>query len=124
MKQKGWSSHCWNLTGILVNVHSGGARCEGGSVITSLLKAVSDILTLDALDAAPKSTSDDSSSQNGDDDMVTEGEEEGKAHTIDIGQVGVYFVHLEDKAHLHRPSLNYVIKKKKSALLSSQWYYS
>lgn len=107
MKQKGWSSHCWNLTGILVNVHSGGARCEGGSVITSLLKAVSDILTLDALDAAPKSTSDDSSSQNGDDDMVTEGEEEGKAHTIDIGQVGVSFVHLEDKAHLHRPKMHY-----------------
>lgn len=90
-----------------MNVHSGGARCEGGSVITSLLKAVSDILTLDALDAAPKSTSDDSSSQNGDDDMVTEGEEEGKAHTIDIGQVGVSFVHLEDKAHLHRPKMHY-----------------
>lgn len=73
-------------TGILVNVRCGSGRCEGGSVIPSLLKAVADVLTLDALDAAPKSASDDSSSQNGDDDMVTEGEEEGKAHTVNIGQ--------------------------------------
>lgn len=74
-------------TGILVNVHSGSSRCEGGSVITTLLRAVADVLTLDALDAAPKSTSDEDA-QNGDDDddMVTEEEGEGKAHTVDIGQ--------------------------------------
>lgn len=95
-----------------MNVRCGSGRCEGGSVISSLLKAVADVLTLDALDAAPKSASDDSSSQNGDDDMVTEGEEEGKAHTVNIGQVCVSFVHLEDMAHHYGSCLKYLINKK------------
>lgn len=103
-----------------MNVRCGSGRCEGGSVITSLLKAVADVLTLDALDAAPKSASDDSSSQNGDDDMVTEGEEEGKAHTVNIGQVCVSFVHLEDMAHHYGSCLKYLINKKRSPTHSSE----
>ncbi|XP_078338377.1 HEAT repeat-containing protein 3-like [Crassostrea virginica] len=71
-------------TGIMVNIHSG-CGSLGGNVITSLLKSVSDVLMLDAMDAAPKLVGEDCSSQNGDNAMVTEGEREGKSHTVDVG---------------------------------------
>lgn len=72
--------------GIMVNIHSG-CGSLGGNVITSLLKSVSDVLMLDAMDAAPKLVGEDCSSQNGDNAMVTEGEREGKSHTVDVGLV-------------------------------------
>jgi hypothetical protein len=69
----------------MVNVYSGKLTTAGSSVVTSLLKSVSDVLVLDGVEAAQKIAS-QCRIQNGDDAMDNDNEC-GKAHKVDIGQV-------------------------------------
>ncbi|XP_061196542.1 HEAT repeat-containing protein 3-like [Saccostrea echinata] len=73
-------------TGIMVNVSSGKAANVSGSMnLTSLLRSVSDVLTLEAMDTAQKVAGASNSLLNGEIGMVTE-EENGTPHKIVTGQ--------------------------------------